>query len=471
MDRRFAAVGLLLAATGTVGFGLRPAPTPGDPEESVPLAVAGWSARRVPVGLADMLGAVQLPTRLHDALGGSEYCFVLADGARTAFEREPDAALIPASTQKLMVAVSALEALGPDRRLETKVVGSGRPSAGTVDRLWLVGGGDPVLNVAEYRAFLEQDPLSRGHPSTSLEVLADRVVEAGVREVTSGVFGDASRHAGAPTVPTWRPTYIRDRDVPYLSALTVNGGWASWEGGRVTAPDPATNAAAELARLLEARGVVVGSTGAATAPAGATAIARIQSPTVGELVEGMVRESDNLIAEILTREVGLAVEGSGTTEAGTAAVLATLRALDVAVEGVAMNDGSGLDRGNQSTCRTLGAVLALRTRDKFAAMDEGLAVAGRTGTLHRRLKGTDLEGRLRAKTGSLRDVAGLVGVLEGRSGGRPPLAFALVANGAFGATGGVPLQESIARILDAYPFPPADADALAPDAAPAEPGP
>jgi D-alanyl-D-alanine carboxypeptidase/D-alanyl-D-alanine-endopeptidase (penicillin-binding protein 4) len=112
-------------------------------------------------------------------------------------------------------------------------------------------------------------------------------------------------------------------------------------------------------------------------------------------------------------------------------------------------DGSGLSIENQLTCTTLIDVL---TREETGpVLREGLAVAGETGTLAEPWDGTSAEGRLRAKTGTLRNVTALAGEVDAAQGGT--VTFAYVANvpdpnevtpGQVGLTG-------LADILMAYP--------------------
>lgn len=131
--------------------------------------------------------------------------------------------------------------------------------------------------------------------------------------------------------------------------------------------------------------------------------------------------------------------------------------LGIPMEGVELADGSGLSRSNRATCAATFAALRVARQARFRAVDDGLAVAGRSGTLRRRLVGTPVEGRLRAKTGSLDGVVGLVGVFERR----PELRFAMLANGSFGYVRSVQIQEAVAGVLARYPFS-ADPAVLAP---------
>lgn len=446
--RRVGGAILLFGAASSTVLGLRVPDPPGAEAASPVPQVPVWSARRLPLDLAETTAAMRLPQDVEAAVAGSDACFVLAEAGEPVLERRATDPFIPASTQKLLVGAAALGALGADHRFRTELVAASPPAGGSVDRLWLVGGGDPLLAVREYAEHLRTVPLAAEHPVTPQEDLADAVAAAGITQV-GGVVGDASRHEGDPTVPTWKPAYIADRDVSYLSALTVNGGWSAWSPATVTAPDPAVEAAAQLTRLLRARGVAVaGDPSRGEAPAGAARVAAVSSPPLSEIVTTLLRESDNLVAELLTREIGLVRRGVGDTPDGTAAVVEVLDELGVETSGVTLVDGSGLDRANRATCAAVMGALSLRERPGFEALDRGLAVAGRSGTLVKRMIGTELEGRLRAKTGSLNGVTGLVGVFDRT----PELSFSLLANDSFPWYQGTQIQEAVAAILLRYPY-------------------
>jgi D-alanyl-D-alanine carboxypeptidase/D-alanyl-D-alanine-endopeptidase (penicillin-binding protein 4) len=132
-------------------------------------------------------------------------------------------------------------------------------------------------------------------------------------------------------------------------------------------------------------------------------------------------------------------------------VRAVLARLGVPVDGVELRDGSGLAPTNRVTCAALLQVVALGTRPPLDALDRGMPVAGRTGTLVDRYSGTPLEGRLRAKTGHINGVVGLAGVIDAKTTASPQPRFAFVANGSFSTEGGSLLQDRIAKAVDAYP--------------------
>ncbi len=424
-----------------VAAAARPAPVD-QPGPDAPVL----SPRRVPGLLAQPIGTARLTQTLQGlaATTPPSACFFVSEGTRVLFAQGIDQPLVPASGMKLLTAAAAVDQLGADHRLRTDAVTARPPSAGIVDGdLWLVGGGDPVLGTAAWAASFERQP----QLTTSLEELADRIVEAGVREVRGGVVGDDSRYDRARSVPTWPERYVAGNEVGPLSALSVNDGFAEWEPEAVPFADPPAGAAKVFTELLGQRGVVVaGEPSAATAPAGASALATIESPPIGELVGHMLRESDNGTAELLVKELGRSRAGSGTTTAGVGVVVSSLRAMGLPTQGVVMRDGSGLDLGNRVTCRLLHDLLAA---GDDGPLDRGLAVAGTTGTLTRRFVGTAASGRLRAKTGSLRGVASLSGFADTEGGFE--LTFSSIVNGVDRFGEGLPLQDALGSALVRYP--------------------
>jgi D-alanyl-D-alanine carboxypeptidase/D-alanyl-D-alanine-endopeptidase (penicillin-binding protein 4) len=445
-----AAVALVVAFTSSGDSGTSAAASP----------VAGvttplWSIRRVPEPVVEAVGAQHLQTALDAAAPGDGTCFVVSAGNHVLASHGADTPLIGASTQKLLVAAAALSVLGPDSTFQTRVVASVPPDNGTVDQVWLVGGGDPVLSTADYAGFLQSQPKTKGDVTTSLEALADAVVAKGVKSIPGGVVADDSRYDEQRYAPSWKDSYRTDGEIGPMSALTVNDGFGSWSPARkVPVDDPTRNAATELTDLLKARGVQVGAPSTGDAPGNPTEIATVTSPPLRDVVHSMLSSSDNLTAELLTKELGVHVSKQGTTEAGVAVTTAKLKELGVTLADGALKDGSGLSRDNRVTCANLVATLTLAQRPEFATLYDGLPVAGRNGTLIGDFVGTPLEGNFRGKTGSLDGVTGLTGVFDlGRR-----VQFAFLDNGQFSETQGEVIREGIGDIVGRYPdSPPVDA--------------
>jgi D-alanyl-D-alanine carboxypeptidase/D-alanyl-D-alanine-endopeptidase (penicillin-binding protein 4) len=449
-----AAVVALVVAFTTGGSASTAAAPPTGPGLTTPV----WSVRRVPEPVVEAVGAQHLQKALDAAVPGDGTCFVVNAGNHVLATHGADTPLIGASTQKLLVATAALAILGPDTTFPTRAVAPGAVHDGIVDQLWLVGGGDPVLSTASYAAFVQSQPKTKGDVTTSLESLADAIVAKGVRSIPGGVVGDDSRYDKQRYLPSWKDTYRTDGEIGPMSALTVNDGFSTWSPARkVPVDDPTRNAAAQLTDLLKARGVQVGAPSTGAAPATATDVASVQSPPLKDIVHSMLSSSDNLTAELLTKELGVRTAKQGTTVAGVAATTAKMKELGVAIGDGALKDGSGLDRGNRITCSALATALELSQRPEFAPIYDGLPVAGRSGTLVGDFVGTPLEGNFRGKTGSLDGVTGLTGIFDlGRR-----VSFAFLDNGAFSETQGDVIRQNIGRIIGRYPDAPA-IDALVP---------
>ena len=367
-------------------------------------------------------------------------CLMVADGARVVFERNPDLPVVPASTMKLLTATAVLARIDAETRLTTQVRTSAAPDAGGVvdGDLWLVGGGDPVLGTAAWRRSFRRQP----RLVTPIELLADRVAAAGVRHVTGRVIGDDSRYERVRYLPSWPARYVTGNETGPLSALAVNDGFRQVHPEGPFA-DPAAGAAGVLNELLRQRGVrVEGRPASGVAPPTSVTVAILDSPTIRELVNQMLLDSDNDTAELLLRELGLRVLGQGTTDAGRRVVVDTLRRMGLPMAGSRVVDASGLDPGNRVTCRLLTRLLL--DAPTAAYVDRGLPVAAQTGTLYRRFLATPVAGRLRAKTGSIRQVAALAGHARSATGSR--LTFAYVQNGT-GSGQGVPLQHELGHHL------------------------
>ncbi len=425
------------------------------------------SPRRVP----SLIAAPVADRRLQQALDGlvartpGTSCLVVNAGGRRVFTHNPDVALVPASLQKLVTATAALEVLGPDATYRTVVAAATEPDDGVVrGELYLVGGGDPLLMTDAYEASFERQPQIR----TDLEALADQVVDAGVREVQGSVVGDESRYDRIRYVDGWPPRFIEQDQTGPLSALAVNDNFVAFPPvfdaavpDEEAAPEPAVHAAAVLTDLLRARGVVVaGSPAAGGAPSDAVELAGVESPPLRDVATQMLRESDNMTAELVLKELGVRLGAGGSTPTGAAAVSAEIAGMPELAPGQARTvvaDGSGLSDGNRQSCGSLQNLLD--RAGPGSELGQGLAVAGQSGTLAERFLDPPLTGRLRAKTGTLNQVAALAGFLETVPGAS--VSFTYIVN----LTGDdrvgeaeLALQTDLALALAVYPQGPALAE-------------
>lgn len=442
----------LSLASGAVAVGSRA-------EDAKPVAAAAapatpvFNLRRVAGAVSRTVGAGRLRTDLDALLAQPLYadtaddtCLAVRDPAgRPLYLRAMDKALIPASNLKLLTAAVALAKLGPDTRYITPVRSPSPPAAdGSVGDLWLVGSGDPLLATADFAAIAGW--LERPRPATPIEGLADRIVNAGVKRI-GRLLGDESRYDTVRYLPTWEPNYATDPDIGPQSALQLNGGFVQWRPRGIPQTAPATNGATVLAGLLRARGVTVGSVGEGRAPENGVTVAQIESPPMADVVGVMLRDSDNLVAELIVKELGARFGGGGTTAAGLAVERTAALELGLPGRPVVLSDGSGLDRGNRLSCEVVDAVLARNGEN--SPIGKGLSVAGSIGTLTRRFLNSAAAGKVKAKTGSLDGVTSLSGWATDLRG--EDLQFAMLANDVPYESAGTALQNQLVNVLATYP--------------------
>jgi len=320
--------------------------------------------------------------------------------------------------------------------------------------LWMVGGGDPVLATPDYAA-----ALSRPQARTPFEELAVQLAGAGITAVDGRILADDLRYDQDREVDAWPSRYVDEGSVGPLSALSVDDGRERSGDDYEPSGDPPRTAAESLDAALEAAGIQVngGEGRAAPAPLEPQVLVEVTSPPVAEIIQQMLQESDNNTAELLVKELGLRLGGAGTTEAGAAVVRQSLeqRGLDIAQ--FAVVDGSGLARENLQSCQTLETLLDESSPGTVVA--DGLAVAGRSGTLTNRYGDSPLAGVLRAKTGSLNEVATLAGIVPTAAG---LINFAQLLNGLpLDDEAGTTLQDRLVEILATWPERP-DPDQVAP---------
>jgi D-alanyl-D-alanine carboxypeptidase/D-alanyl-D-alanine-endopeptidase (penicillin-binding protein 4) len=307
--------------------------------------------------------------------------------------------------------VAALSAMGADHRLTTRTA----LEPGT-EEVVLVGGGDPTLTSRK----------SAGGWA-SLEDLADRTAKAlkkrGLHKVTLSY--DTTLYTG----PLLHPIGVNGNLAPVSPLMADEGRTNDSTSGpvrRVT--DPAADAARQFRTYLARHGIRTTAPGPSKATGRADALAAVSSPPLSALVERMLTNSDNDIAEALARQTAVATKHPVSFDGGAAAIAAQLKKLQLPLKGAQFHDGSGLDRDDRLTAGLLTALLAKAgdpARPELRPVLTGLPVAGFTGTLATRY--TDgAAGVVRAKTGTLTGVNTLAGTVVDRDGRL--LAFAFLAS-------------------------------------------
>jgi serine-type D-Ala-D-Ala carboxypeptidase/endopeptidase (penicillin-binding protein 4) len=352
------------------------------------------------------------------AVGGASGAYALdLNTGQPLFSSNATVGRMPASVEKLYTTSTALDLFGPGATLTTNVLGTGSLGRkGTWHgTLYLKGGGDPTFGSASF------DAANYGTGAT-VQALAAALKARGIRSLSGRIVGDESYFDSLRGTAPYGYQFAPDEEGS-LSALAFNRGLT--DGGAGYIYHPAIYAAQQLELALDADGVRVPARtpiSAGRTPARANELAAVSSPSIATLIEMTNTPSDNFFAEMLLKGIGARVGGAGTTAAGAAVVRAQLAA-NFGIH-PQLYDGSGLSRSDHTS--PLQVVTLLQAMANNSAFVHSLAIAGETGTLEGEMDGTRAQGRCRGKTGTLYDVASLVGYCQARDG--HTLAFAFLMN-------------------------------------------
>ena len=447
------------------------------------LVAASATAAEKPVPLQRRVDAILDRPAFAPAFWGVEVRNVRT--GRILYARNAEKNFKPASSLKLVTTAAALDVFGPDARFRTTVETAGRLDdlGRIVGDVYLVGGGDPNLSgrFHEGRATVSFEQLAAQLETAGVRRIEGRVlgydglfggdrrgedwswgdlvwcygaevsalalndncvdltVAPGEREGDAVVTGASPPSAyyrivsTATTTARGAPGDLRlERDLGG-NVIRISGthaiGQRPWQGS-VALEDPARFAATVFAEVLAAKGIVVtGEADLMTAPLPGTRriLATLESAPLSELISIVNKKSQNLHTEMLLRLMGARRGGVGTRESGTEAVEEFLLRIGVRPESWQLQDASGLSRSNLLSPHEMVSLLVAMDRHPHAAVFRAsLPIAGVDGTLDSRMKGTAAEGRVQAKTGTIRNVNALAGYGTARNGER--LAFYAVVN-------------------------------------------
>ena len=399
--------------TAATSSSSRPPTTP----SAVSAATAEPSTGRAAPGLPASAAKVtaQLGPYLRTPALGSLVGAYVADGPSGAVldNRFGGLGFAPASTAKLTTAVALLSLARPGERFTTAAQTGAKPG-----QVVLVGGGDPTLSAGR-----------PGKPTAyrSAARMSDLAVQVrkalGGTRITSIVVDD-SRFTGPRTAPGWQPDDVPSTYASAITPLMVDAGLPA-SGGTERSAVPDLEAGRAFARLA----------GVPTVPvtrgyAGSTArgLGAVQSATMLDLVEQMLKVSDNVIAEMLGREVARRAQQPPSFAGAAAGITAELAKVGVA-SGVHLVDASGLSALDRVAPRSLVAMLGAVVGGKYPALGNvvtAMPVAAWDGTLATRFevgRSKSGAGRVRAKTGTIAKVVTLAGIVRDASGRQLLFAF------------------------------------------------
>jgi len=416
-----------------------------------------------------------------------------------------NAALVPASNNKVPTAIWALDELGPDHRFHTDLLVTGPIEDGVLlGDVVIRGSGNPSFGYPPRQGF----PMFVEDPMLPLQNMASALAARGVRHVTGGVIGDATAFDTVLVGPSWPPdtgagaaeyaprvsglafqrnmiwveaepgpegievrTSPPTDVVPVVTRLSVGGGRATAVrrahedtvrlSGTVSprllnrygigVRDPALMTADALRHALLEQGIMVGGQAATGAtPEGAELVHQHVSIPLDLMIPFLNRNSDNFFAEQLWKAAAHAAIGEGSyARGGPASAMHFIHNVGVPPGEIYQFDGSGLSSLSRMSANALVRMLVYAHRRPYSeSFHQSMAVAAdRSGSMARMYNNTPAAGNLHAKTGYIRNVRTLSGYVHARNG--ELVAFSFLFNGA-NTNGARAVQEELGVMLAEY---------------------
>ena len=312
--------------------------------------------------------------------------------------------MIPASNTKLFTTAAALELLGGDYLLSTKILADDDDiSDGTIEgNIYIQGFGNPTFTTED------------------LEELINQLYQSGLRKVTGNVVGDDTYFDDVYSRDDWISEEHANVKLPPISALVIDRNRTiitKKRKGRyrnyfVNVENPPLFAAKKFREKLISFGVeVTGNPISGQADENAKPLLD-SSIKLRELLQMINKNSDNFYAECLFKTLGSAYSGQqGNSFFSTQAILNYIEDNSIYSIGTKIVDGSGISRFDQVTAGALVGLLE-KVYFNFKQFDDffnSLSIAGVDGTLRKRMIGTPAENNFRGKTGTLNGVSSIAG--------------------------------------------------------------
>lgn len=318
----------------------------------------------------------------------------------------------PASTMKLLTAITAIDKLGGSYQFKTDLCYTGEVTDGTLSgNIYCVGGFDPRFNIDDMRAFVES------------------IRKMGVDTIRGNIYADKSMKDEAQYGEGW----CWDDDNPILSPLLV--------GRKDVFID-------RFVQELREAGIVVDAfTGQGRKPDDAFCICR-RFHTIDQVLMRMLKESDNLYAESMFYQIGAASGNQPATAHSARSVMNRLiKKVGLDPKRYNIADGSGLSLYNYVTAELEVRMLryAFKNNNIYLHLHPSLPQAGTDGTLRKRMTSPFTQGNVYAKTGTLSGISSLAGYCTAANGHR--LAFAIINQGLLHGRNGRSFQDRVCTIL------------------------
>ncbi|MFL5483133.1 MAG: D-alanyl-D-alanine carboxypeptidase/D-alanyl-D-alanine-endopeptidase [Gemmatimonadaceae bacterium] len=374
--------------------------------------------------------------------------------ADTLYSQNAGKLFMPASNMKIITSATALTLLGPDYTYKTTFLVDGPVQDSLLDGdLIVIGRGDPTIS----------DNM-RGVATTVMDALADSIRAHGISQITGRLVRVGNAFPDSVHGYGWEWDDLGEYYGSGVDELIFNEGMAP------TTPRPPPDSARDSAYSGPAKDPATGYLNALNdalvrkritldagvldsilpTPIKMDTLFTFTSLPMRNILPALLKPSQNQIAEILLKTIGLERGGMGTADSARKIVGQQLLAWGVNPDEFVIRDGSGLSRHDLVAPETLVRVLDRIQQDTaFAVFYNALPIAGVDGTLQDRMKGTPAEGNAHAKTGSISNARTLSGYVTTADGER--LIFSIMASNWTGPTSAVTsVADQIVAALAAY---------------------
>ena len=345
----------------------------------------------------------------------------------------------PASTQKVLTAISALSVLGAQHEFKTRAYYTGSIATdGTLNGdLYVVGDFDPMYSHAD------------------LKELARNIRDLGIQRINGKIYGDASMKNSDLYGNGWCWDDVPSKYEPYLCALMVERGRMYPNFGTYSKDSsfhPATHFAYALSQEL--KNLNITSTNGTAADYGMKDYAYnghnfyTKTRTIEEVMQRMLKNSDNLHAEAVFFKLAHFNTGKRCSwKDGARQVENVLRKAGTSTSYVEVADGSGVSLYNYESPDAQVAMLryAFKNPSIYQPFYAALPIAGVDGTLDERMQTGKAYRNVRAKTGTVEGVIGLTGYVTASNGHQ--LAFSILVNGVLTASVARNYQDRVCQEL------------------------
>lgn len=318
----------------------------------------------------------------------------------------------PASTMKVITAITALDKLGGGYRFKTDLCYTGRVDSCTlVGDVYCVGGFDPRFNIDDMHAFVEA------------------LHRMGVDTIRGNVYADKTMKDDKPYGEGW----CWDDDNPVLSPLLI------------ARKDQFV--ARFVAELQKAGICITGTTGEQRKPDDANCIIS-RFHTIDQVLMRMLKQSDNLYAEAMYYQIAAASgQHPATAKSAREAEQQLVNRLGLDASRYKFVDGSGLSLYNYVSAELEVRLLRYAYSNQFILnhLLPALPVAGVDGTLKTRMRSAFTRSNVRAKTGTVMGVSSLCGYLTASNGHQ--ICFSIINQGVIHGRNGRSFQDRVCSIL------------------------